>query len=78
MENKIMKQLTTFFGALMVFFYLGVGGYLIFTPQMNYIDKPLRVILGSTLILYGIYRAFRAYSQIVELFSGNDKNDSDL
>ena len=73
-----MKQLTTFFGVLMVFFYLGVGGYLIYAPQLSYIDKPLRVILGSTLILYGIYRAFRAYYQIKDLFSGNNKDDSDL
>ncbi len=73
-----MKQITTFFGVLMVFFYLGVGGYIIFAQQLAYFDKPLRVILGSTLILYGIYRAFRAYYQIKELFSGYNKDDGDL
>jgi cytochrome c biogenesis protein CcdA len=77
-ENKIMKQITAIFGGFMVFFYLGVGGYFVFSPDLNYIDKPLRVIVGSSLILYGIYRAFRAYKQIAALFSRNNKDDNGL
>ena len=77
-ENKIMKQISTIFGVFMVFFYLGVGGYFMFSSSLDYIDKPLRVIMGSTLMLYGIYRAFRAFKQIGDLFSRKDKGDNDI
>jgi cytochrome c biogenesis protein CcdA len=77
-ENKIMKQITAIFGVFMVFFYLGVGGYFVFSSDLNYIDKALRVIMGSTLMLYGIYRAVRTFKQIADLFSRKDKEDNGL
>jgi hypothetical protein len=74
-ENRLMQQVTAIFSLFMVFFYLGVGSYLIFFTDMSYIDKPVRVILGSTFIFYGLYRAFRAYVKIVEVFFTKNNND---
>ena len=74
-ENKIMQQFTTVFSLLMVFFYIGVGFYLIVSDDLDYLDKAVRVILGSTFIFYGFYRAYRAYVKIVEVFFTKDKNE---
>jgi hypothetical protein len=72
-ENKLMQQVTAIFSLFMVFFYLGVGSYLIFSTDLGYIDRALRMIMGSTFIFYGIYRAYRAYVKIVEVFFTNKK-----
>lgn len=74
-ENRILEQFTAIFSIFMVFFYLGVGFYFIFLTDFGYIDKSLRVILGSTFIFYGIYRAYRAYVKIVEVFFTKDKEN---
>jgi hypothetical protein len=73
-ENKLMQQVTAVFSIFMVFFYLGVGFYLIFYFQQSLIDKSVRVIMGSTFIFYGLYRAYRAYNKIVEVFFTKDKD----
>ena len=73
-ENRIIQQVTVIFSSFMVLFYLGVGIYLIFYSDLQYLDKALKVIMGSTFIFYGLYRAFRAYIKIVELFFKKDKN----
>jgi cytochrome c biogenesis protein CcdA len=72
-ENKIMQQFTVIFSTLMVFFYIGVGFFLIFSDRLQYVDKALRVIIGITFIFYGLYRAYRAYVKIVEVFFTSDK-----
>jgi hypothetical protein len=74
-EGRLMKQITVIFGAFMTFFYLGVGFYLIITHNLYYIDKVLRIIVGSTFIFYGIYRAYRTYRDIVEVFFSGKKNE---
>ena len=74
-ENRLMQQVTAIFSIFMVFFYLGVGVFFIFYSNLSYIDKPVRVIVGSTFIFYGLYRAFRAYVKIVEVFFTKDKDD---
>jgi hypothetical protein len=66
--NRLMQQVTAIFSVFMVFFYLGVGIYLAFFPILSYLDKAVRVIVGSSFIFYGLYRAYRAYTKIVELF----------
>ena len=76
-NNRIMEQISVIFGAFMVFFYLGVGIYLIFFFNLSYLDKAVRVIMGSTFIFYGLYRAFRTYSKIVEVFFSGKKADKD-
>ena len=74
-ENRIMQQVTTIFSVFMVFFYIGVGIFLIFYMERTIVDKPVRVILGSTFLLYGLFRAFRAYMKIVEVFFKEDDKD---
>ena len=74
-ENRLMQQVTAIFSLFMVFFYLGVGTYMVFFTDLSYIDKPVRVIMGFTFIFYGLYRAFRAYFKIVEVFFTKNKND---
>lgn len=72
-SDKLYNQIMTMFGALMSFFYIGLGLYVILSPDLDYIEKPLRVIFGSALNLYGIYRLYRTYVKIVELFFTKDK-----
>jgi len=74
-ENKIMQQISAIFSVFMVIFYIGIGCFFIFYSDMAYLDKPIRVIMGSTFIFYGIYRAFRAYVQIKQLFFSKDSNE---
>lgn len=73
--NKLIQQVTTIFSIFMVFFYLGVGVYFVFYSGFSYLDKPVRVIMGSAFIFYGLYRAYRAYVKIVEVFFTKDNND---
>ena len=73
-ENKIMEQVTAIFTSFMVLLYLGVGIFLIFYSDFSYLDKALRNIMGFTFLFYGIYRAYRAYVKIVELFFTKDDN----
>jgi Na+/phosphate symporter len=74
-ENRIMQQVSTIFTSFMVFFYLGVGIYLIFYFDQSGLDKALRVLMGSALIFYGLYRAYRAYVKIVEVFFTKEKEE---
>ena len=73
-ENRLMSQVTAIFSLFMVFFYLGVGCYLVFFSNLGY-DKSLLVIIGSAFIFYGLYRAFRAYIKIVEVFFTEEKDE---
>jgi hypothetical protein len=74
-ENRLMSQVTAIFSLFMVFFYLGVGCYLVFFYNLSYVDKSLLVIIGSAFIFYGLYRAFRAYIKIVEVFFTEEKDE---
>lgn len=67
-ENRLMQQVTAIFSVFMVFFYLGIGIFFIFYSDKSAIDKPVRVLLGSAFLFYGLYRAYRAYVKIVEAF----------
>jgi hypothetical protein len=73
--NRLMQQVIAIFSVFMVFFYLGVGWFLVFRFNLSYIDKPVRVIVGSSFIFYGLYRAFRTYVKIVEVFFTKDKDE---
>jgi hypothetical protein len=66
--NRLMEQVMTIFSSFMVFFYFGVGIYLLFYFDLSTLDKSIRVIMGSTFIFYGLYRAYRSYVKIVEVF----------
>ena len=72
-ESKLMQQVTTIFSIFMVLFYLGVGIYFVFFTNLSYLDKSVRILMGSAFIFYGLYRAYRTYVKIVEVFF--TKND---
>ena len=76
-SNRLMQQVGTIMGGLMTFFYLGLGSYLIFSPNLIYVDKAMRVILGSTCIFYGLYRAYRTYVKVVEVFFTDEVEDNE-
>jgi hypothetical protein len=59
----------------MVLFYLGVGVYLLFYADLFYLNKAVSSIMGATFLFYGIYRAYRAYVKIVEVFFTKDDDD---
>jgi hypothetical protein len=74
-SNKLMQQVTAIFSTFMVFFYIGVGFLLIFYTKLNYVDKAVRVIMGTTFIFYGLYRAYRTYVKIIEVFFTDEKDE---
>jgi hypothetical protein len=76
-ESRIMKQFTAVFSVLMVFFYLGVGIYFIFYAGNITLPQPVKVIFGGTFILYGVYRAFRAYNALAEAFFKKPDDEED-
>jgi hypothetical protein len=76
-NNKIMKQVTAIFNLFMVFFYLGIGIFLIFFFKNTYMDKAVLVIMGSVFIFYGIYRAFRTVVSIIDVFFRHDTEEED-
>jgi hypothetical protein len=67
-SNKLLQQVMAIFSIFMVFFYIGVGTFLAFFYNKSYIDKPVLVILGTTFIFYGLYRAYRSFIMIRDLF----------
>ncbi|MDX9725581.1 MAG: hypothetical protein RBT38_04270 [Bacteroidales bacterium] len=75
-DNRLMKQVNAVFSIFMVLFYLGVGIYLMFYFRNTTLDRSVLVIFGSVMFLYGIYRAYRTYVNIVELFFRR-KDESD-
>jgi hypothetical protein len=75
--NRLMKQVSTIFGGFMTFFFLGFGLYFIFSPNLYYVDKAMRVIMGSTCIFYGLYRAYRTYVKVVEVFFRDDNDENE-
>jgi hypothetical protein len=74
-SNKLYNQIMTLFGGLMSFFYAGLGLFIIFSPDLINIDKVLRVIFGSSLIIYGLYRMYRTYVKVVEFFFSDDNSE---
>jgi len=75
-ENIILRQVSAIFSIFMVLFYIGVGAYFIFYFDQSYIDRAVRVIIGSTFLFYGLFRAFKTFIQIKNLFFSK-KTDND-
>jgi hypothetical protein len=74
-SNNLTDRMMTIFGTTMVFFYLGLGIFIIFSPSqmLKGIDITLRVMFGIPLLLYGVYRAITAIRKIRESFFENDE-----
>ena len=73
--NKILQQMTLMFSVFMIFFYIGVGAYMVFYFDQSYIDKATRTIIGSAFMFYGVFRAFRAFVQIKQAFFDKETDD---
>jgi uncharacterized membrane protein len=74
-ENKIMQQITAIFSVFMVVFYIGIGCFFVFYFENSYFDRPVIVIMGSAFLLYGLYRAFKAYVDIKRVFFTKEGED---
>jgi cytochrome c biogenesis protein CcdA len=76
MNGKLLyERVMVIFGGVMVFFYLGLGLFFIFYPLFDHIEKAIRIIFGSALILYGVARAFRTYEKVKETFFSVNNSD---
>lgn len=64
----LYERVMVIFGGVMIVFYLGLGLFFIFSPLFDHIDKAIRIIFGSALILYSLARAFRTYEKVKETF----------
>jgi hypothetical protein len=72
-NKKLTDRMLTIFGTTMVFFYLGLGIFILVSPFLN-IDKALRITFAVPLLLYGVYRAFISITKIREsFFEDNDE-----
>jgi cytochrome c biogenesis protein CcdA len=76
-ENRIMRQVTAIFSIFLVVLYLGAGIYFVFFSDRSYLDKSVRVIAGIAFIFYGLYRAYRTYVNIVEVFFTRNNNNQE-
>ncbi len=66
--RRAYDQAMTIFGTAMVFFYLGLAYFLLFSTTLSYIDITLRTIFAVPFLLYGGYRAVGSYRRIKESF----------
>jgi cytochrome c biogenesis protein CcdA len=73
-DNKLMQQVSAIFGTFMVFFYLGFGIYLIFFFKTTLNSAVIR-LFGGALILFGLFRAYTSYVNIVKLFFKHEESD---
>ncbi len=74
-ENRLMQQVMVIFSIFMVFFYLIAGIYLLFFFDSSNFNRPVIVIMGVTFMFYGLYRTYRAYVKIVEVFFTKDNEN---
>ena len=72
----MMDQVTAVFGIFMTAFYIGVGIYMAFYAKLN-IDVAIKNLVAYPFMLFGIYRGFRTYQKIRDLFfkKAGDEND---
>jgi len=77
MNGKVLyERVMVIFGGVMIFFYLGLGLFIIFHPLFNHVEKFIRILFGSALIIYSLTRAFRTYEKVREaFFSGNNSDE---
>jgi hypothetical protein len=73
-QNRLMQQVTAVFSAFMALFYLGVGGYFLVASYLP-VEKFLRFLVGSTFLVYGLYRGYMTFLKIREAFFSNDDDD---
>ena len=74
-SQRMMDQVTAVFGIFMTAFYIGVGIYMAFYAKLN-IDVAIKNLVAYPFMLFGIYRGFRTYQKIRDLFfkKSDDEN----
>jgi len=76
--DKISQQFHALFGIFMVIFYLGIGVFVLFFADKVFIIegeyKAVLGIMGITFLLYGSYRIYATYKQIVKAFFSENKD----
>jgi hypothetical protein len=73
-SGKMYDKVFAIFGTVMVFFYFGLG-YFILTTTLFDIDKALRIVFSVPLFIYAIYRAFTSYEKIRENFFSKEDDE---
>jgi hypothetical protein len=62
---------------LIALVYIGLGSYFIFTPsEVINLPQIQKNLLGTTIILYGIFRFYRSYARFFRV-KNKDLNESD-
>ena len=74
-NNKMIQQMFSVFSIFMVMFYIGMGAFLVFFIEQSVIDKAAMIIIGSVFMVYGVFRAFKTFFQIKELFFNKETDD---
>jgi hypothetical protein len=74
-SQRMMDQVAAVFGIFMTAFYIGVGIYLAFYAKLN-IDVAIKNLVAYPFMLFGIYRGFRTWQKIRDLFfrKSDDEN----
>jgi hypothetical protein len=72
-ENRLKEQVLAMFDIFMTLFYLCAGSYFLFAKKLSLMQDPIYnrfflVLVGSVFIINGIYRGYKTYLKIVELF----------
>jgi len=76
-NNKMIQQMFSVFSIFMVMFYIGMGAFLVFFIEQSVIDKAAMIIIGSVFMVYGVFRAFKTFFQIKELFFNTETDDDE-
>jgi len=66
--KNLYEQVMVIFGGVMIFFYIGLGIFIIISPLFDHIEKFIRIIFGSALGLLGLQRAVRTYEKVKQVF----------
>ena len=75
-NNRILQQIYAIFGILMVMFYIGGGIFFLFFADRYFnLNKALFGIMGGSFLLYGIYRIFVSYKQLVDAFFTKNEDE---
>jgi len=75
-NNRILQQIYAIFGIFMVMFYIGGGiFFLFFADRFFNLNKALFGIMGGSFLLYGIYRIFVSYKQLVDAFFTKNEDE---
>ncbi|MBN2863610.1 MAG: hypothetical protein JXN62_10635 [Bacteroidales bacterium] len=77
-DNRILKQFYAMFGTFMVIFYLGMGiFFLFFASRMFNMNSAFSGLMGGTFLIYGLYRTYVTYKQIVQAFFRKDQENEE-